>query len=43
MILLAMEEMQNIKQAAALAQPNDPPPGESGKKSRQRHGQKRTD
>ena len=38
--ILAMEEMQRIKQAMALAQPDDPCPCGSGKKFRQCHGRK---
>src|SRR5512139_1822744 len=40
MNILAMEEMQKIKQAMATAQPNDPCPCGSGKKFRQCHGRK---
>jgi uncharacterized protein len=39
--IMAMEEMQRIKQAIAQAQPNDPCPCGSGKKFRQCHGGKR--
>jgi uncharacterized protein len=39
--LLAMEEMQRIKQAIALAQPNDPCPCGSGKKFHQCHGRRK--
>ena len=39
--LLAMEELQKIQQAMALAAPNDPCPCGSGKKFRQCHGRKR--
>jgi uncharacterized radical SAM superfamily Fe-S cluster-containing enzyme len=38
MNLLAMEEMQKIKQAMAMAKPNDPCPCGSGKKYRHCHG-----
>jgi len=41
MNLLAMEELQNIKQAMALARPDDPCPCGSGKKFRQCHGRKK--
>jgi len=42
MDLLAMEEMQKIKQAIASAQPDDPCPCGSGKKFRQCHGRKQS-
>jgi preprotein translocase subunit SecA len=42
MNLLAMEEMQKIKQAIASAQPDDPCPCGSGKKFRQCHGRKQS-
>jgi len=42
MDLLAMEEMQKIKQAIASAQPDDPCPCGSGKKFRQCHGLKQS-
>jgi uncharacterized protein len=40
MNILAMEEMQRIKQAMDLAQPDDPCPCKSGKKFRMCHGRK---
>jgi uncharacterized protein len=43
MNLLAMEEMQKIKQAMTTAQLNDPCPCGSGKKFRQCHGRRKRD
>jgi uncharacterized protein len=38
--ILAMEEMHRLKQAMALARPDDPCPCGSGKKFRRCHGRK---
>jgi preprotein translocase subunit SecA len=42
MNILAMEEMQKIKQAMDRAEPDDPCPCGSGKKFRQCHGRRAT-